>query len=472
MGIHSCTIPHIPICLVSSGIPWERYVHTPRKIFFFETCVQHMLFLLAVSGTNMAYDMLSWNQSDIGRYLPLIQQKKVQTGKSSYPQRIEEYRGLPFRPEAWGIINMTGQNEGVAYGDSLWKSSPFLTFDSALSRPILTEYSGKDVTIKGIDSLYFTISNSSIAPCNWTAYNEWTDETGFNPFVYQSVMGSLSSEEYNTFLSNNSDFSMYLSNSALGQNFSVGFGTYDATRDRCMVPDLHEAVWDVSNTFACPSFYSLPRFWRASEFMTSTTGTIHGWNATEEEHSYGLAVEPLTGISVGGHKTYQLNHRVSRTSIMYPDLWVANGSSINTGYTSDFVSIPIFWIKMTWEPKTADAYLLRAMKTMMSYLYTILVIIWPAMGFTTAISTLLLLLFGKDARIRAREIGQYQNPRAKPLIFRSNSKRRSSTVSVHVTARPADGSSRVMEAVRDAIDLEDVSDEEDFISSAHILHPN
>eukprot|EP00889_Picochlorum_renovo_P006742 jgi/Picre1/33772/NNA_001251.t1 len=103
----------------------------------------------SLSGTNMTYNMLSWNQSDIGRYLPLIQQKKIQTGKSSYPQRIKEYRGLPFRPEAWGIINMTGQNEGVAFGDSIWKSSPFLTFDSALSRPILTEYSGKDVIVKG-----------------------------------------------------------------------------------------------------------------------------------------------------------------------------------------------------------------------------------------------------------------------------------------------------------------------------------
>jgi hypothetical protein len=459
-----------PASYLSKGMCSKLYIHNLNE---WKLWTSFSLYMTAETGTNLTFNDLSWRQTDIGRFMPLIQQKKLFTGKRrlTSSQDIQEYRGLPFRNETWGILNMTGQNEGIQLGSSAWQSSEFVTFDSALSRPILTTYSGKDIKVKNVDSMLFTMANSSVMACNWTAYQEWAEDSGFNPFTYLSTMGNLSASEYYEYMRNDSMLSEYLQSSYLGQNFSVPFGKVDTARDRCMVPDQADAVWDVSRTFACPSFYTLPRYLKAGDFIKLTTGTLE-WNATEEEHSYGLAVEPMTGISVKGHKTYQLNHLVSRTQVMYPSIWVLNGSSVEIGYPQDFVTVPVFWVRMSWEPKTADAYLLRAMKTMISYMYTILVIFWPSIGFATAISSLLVLLMGKEGKERAKLIKVYQKSRAKPVVFRSGkfcaSPTPGSAFAIHVDAGGlADqNQTSIIQAVSEAVGIEDASDEEEFVSSA------
>ena len=440
--------------------PWE---FTPSLALTFPSKSHPTDYFGQLVGRNLTFGDLSWNSSDIGRFMPLIQQKKMQTGKNQnhMPQSIQQYRGVGFRNESWGIINMTGQNEGILLGDSAWQSSLFVTFDSALSRPISTEYSGNDIKVKKIDSMLFVMSNASKSACNWTAYQEWADDAGFDPALYRAVMGNISASSYGIFMSNDTYLSEYLENSSLGQNFSTAFGRLDIARDRCMVPDQAEAIWDVSSTFACPTVYTLPRFMDTSQFVRSTTGNME-WNASIEEHAYGLAVEPMTGISVKGHKTYQLNHLVSRTSVMYPSLWVLDNSSIHTGYEYDFVTVPVFWVRMSWEPKDSDAYLLRAMRTLISYMYTILVIAWPSIGFVTFASCMASLCFGKDAKERAKEIKVVQESRADPLIFRTG-KPSPQSISIHVSANDV-----ILQSVSEAVGIEDASDEEDFISTARL----
>ena len=440
-----------------------------------ERWISSELYVAAETETNLTFNDLSWRQTDIGRFMPLIQQKKMFTGKRRFTlsQDIQEYRGLPFRNETWGILNMTGQNEGIQLGSSAGQSSEFVTFDSALSRPILTMYYGKDIKVKNVDSMLFTMANASMVACNWTAYQEWAEDSGFNPFTYLSAMGNLSASEYYEYMRNDSLLSEYLQSSYLGQSFSAPFGNVDTARDRCMVPDQAAAVWDVSRTFACPSFYTLPKYFKAGDFIKSTTGRLE-WNATEEEHSYGLAVEPMTGISVKGHKTYQLNHLVSRTQVMYPSIWVANGSSVEIGYPQDFVTVPVFWVRMSWEPKTADAYLLRAMKTMISYMYTILVIFWPSVGFATSISSVLVLLMGKEGKERRKLIKVYQKSRAKPVVFRSRKfsapPAPGSGFAIHVDAGASveQNQNSIILAVSEAVGIEDASDEEEFVLSASL----
>lgn len=209
--------------------------------------------------------------------------------------------------------------------------------------------------------------------------------------------------------------------------------------------------------------FTLPRFLRASNDTVNGTG-VQSWNATEKEHIYALAVEPMTGISVKGHKTYQLNHVLSKTSVMYPDLWTVQTdvSSPNT------ITVPIYWVRMSWEPTDADAYLLRAMRTLISYMYTILVIISPSIGSTLAISCILLLLLGKDAVERKKGVAKRQENRGKALVFRSLTPRK---IHVHASEFANDDLDRsvILRSVSEAVGVEDASDEEEFISSAHIL---
>ena len=392
--------------------PWE---YTPSLALTFASAAEPLEYFGLES-----YGQLSWNRSEVGRFLPLIQQKRMQTGKAAhhFPHAIDAYRGLGFRNESWGILNMTGQNEGISVGVMAQRSTPFLTFDSALSRAVLTEYSGHDIQVKKIDSMLFTISNSSLAACNWTAYEDWADRANFDYASYRSAINGLSEAEFWTYMSNDTLL-------ADTYNLSAYFSDIDVSRDRCMVPDQLQAAWDVSGTFACPSIYSLPRFLGADAWSRSTG--VPYWNASLASHAYGLAVEPLTGISVKGHKTYQLNHVVSRTPIVYPNVWVVNGSdsSENSGMSAgNSITVPIYWVRMSWEPTDADAYLLRAMKTLITYMYTILVIFWPSIGSVFAISSILLLLLGKEAQERKKALAALSTYRGKDLVFRSCSKAR------------------------------------------------
>lgn len=476
--------------------PWE---YTPSLALTFSSATEPLEYF----GLD-SFSQLSWNRSEVGRFLPLIQHKQVRTGKAAkdLPHAIEAYRGLSFRNETWGILNMTGQNEGISAGPMAERSTPFVTFDSALSRPILAEYSGHDVQVKKIDSMLFTMSNASMHACNWTAYEEWADVTGFDYASYRAAINGLS----------DADFWAYMGNETLlaeHYNLSAYFGgDVDVSRDRCMVPDERQAAWDVSGAFACPSIYSLPRFLGADAWSRSTG--IASWNASISNHAYGLAVEPMTGISVKGHKTYQLNHVVSRTPYMYPDVWVVSGGDRTNGSNliagADSITVPIYWVRMSWEPTDADAYLLRAMRTLVTYMYTILVIFWPSMGSVFAVASILLLLLGKESSVRKKALAELGAYHGKDLIFRSGRKtRRRIHVQATAVASAAVGdvsfvtvdgtdhnaantgvqsSPRVSDVepaanfnastsryIQQAVGLGDASDEEEFVRSAHLVVP-
>ena len=478
--------------------PWE---YTPSLALTFSSATEPLEYF----GLD-SYDQLSWNRSEIGRFLPLVQHKRVRTGKAAgeLSHALEAYRGLRFRNESWGILNMTGQNEGISAGPLAERSTPFVTFDSALSRAILAEYSGHDVQVKKIDSMLFTMANASMIPCNWTAYEEWVDVTSFDYASYRAAINGLSDAEFWAYMGNDTLLSERY-------NLSAYFGgDVDVSRDRCMVPDERQAAWDVSGTFACPSIYTLPRFLGADEWSSSTG--ITSWNASIAKHAYGLAVEPMTGISVKGHRTYQLNHVVSRTPYMYPDVWVVNTGNGTTGLAgADSITVPIYWVRMSWEPTDADAYLLRAMGTLITYMYTILVIFWPSMGSVFAVASILLLLLGKESRERKKALAELGACRGKDLIFRSGSKTRR-RIHIQAIAGAAGAAKEVDEVVDDVVDdvveawdveeatagggdaavhtadhaadatmsryiqqavgLEDASDEEEFIKSAHLVVPS
>lgn len=491
--------------------PWE---YTPALALTFSSADEPLEYF----GLD-SFSQLSWNRSEIGRFLPLIQRKRVRTGKAAdeLPHAIDAYRGLRFRNESWGILNMTGQNEGISAGPMAERSTPFVTFDSALSRAVLAEYSGHDIQVKKIDSMLFIMSNASMNPCNWTAYEDWADVTGFDYASYRAAVNGLS----------DADFWAYMGNDTLladHYNLSAYFGDVDISRDRCMVPDEGEAAWDVSGAFACPSIYSLPRFLGADAWSSSTG--IASWNASTAKHAYGLAVEPMTGISVKGHKTYQLNHVVSRTPYMYPHVWVVNGSNWSNEINGiaglagdDSVTVPIFWVRMSWEPTDADAYLLRAMGTLITYMYTILVIFWPSLGSIFAVASILLLLLGKESNDRRKALTNLGAYRGKEIIFRTGSRLRrriqvqaiadafsagdevggvedaaldsgeisdgmdvsaghnSDNSSAQLSSRVSDvGTAADFNAItsryiQQAVGLEDASDEEEFIRSAHLVVP-
>lgn len=90
--------------------------------------------------------MLTWNSSDIGYFNPLIQQKRIFTGKgqADAPQEILQYRGIPFESKQYGILNMTGINEAVAFGMNVDTTAERITFDSVLARAVSSQYTGKN----------------------------------------------------------------------------------------------------------------------------------------------------------------------------------------------------------------------------------------------------------------------------------------------------------------------------------------
>jgi hypothetical protein len=100
----------------------------------------------AVTGQAYNFSMLTWNSSDIGYFNPLIQQKRMFTGKGQLdvPQKILQYRGIPFESKQYGILNMTGINEAVAFGMNVDTSVEHVTFDSVLARAVSSQYTGKN----------------------------------------------------------------------------------------------------------------------------------------------------------------------------------------------------------------------------------------------------------------------------------------------------------------------------------------
>ena len=61
-------------------------------------------------------------------------------GEGSIPHGILQYRGLPFSNRTYGILNVTGSDEGVAFSQE--ESTLQLTWDSVLSRAVMAQYTG------------------------------------------------------------------------------------------------------------------------------------------------------------------------------------------------------------------------------------------------------------------------------------------------------------------------------------------
>jgi hypothetical protein len=110
--------------------------------------------------------MLSYNFSQIGYFNPLIQQKRMQTGKAqgTRPMDMLQYKGLPFTNKTWGILNVTGVAEGSAFGIHVDPGKLQIEWDSALSRPLSLVYTGEFV--------YFE------APLENTYENEYLERMG------------------------------------------------------------------------------------------------------------------------------------------------------------------------------------------------------------------------------------------------------------------------------------------------------
>lgn len=105
---------------------------------------QYLSLILLVTGFPYNYSMLSWNSSDIGHFTPLVQQKRMFTGKglNNTFQLMAQYRGLPFNNKTWGITNVTGIDEGVAFGIGFDVNEEKIAFDSALGRALAARYNG------------------------------------------------------------------------------------------------------------------------------------------------------------------------------------------------------------------------------------------------------------------------------------------------------------------------------------------
>ena len=56
----------------------------------------------------------------------------------------------------------------------------------------------------------------------------------------------------------------------------------------------------------------------------------------------------------------QTSYIVSRTDLLYPDLWVVDGLGASLGM-ADFVTVPIYWFNLHWEPNEKSAKTFRTM---------------------------------------------------------------------------------------------------------------
>lgn len=100
-------------------------------------------------------------------------------------------------------------------------------------------------------------------------------------------------------------------------------------------------------------------------------------------------------MNTQGHKTYQINHLVSRTTHLNPTLWVAPGTGAAVGLSNDFVTVPTMWVKMTWVPTDGIASIISTLLTAQDVLYYMLVVCFPVIGWLMLFPSLFLLKFGK-----------------------------------------------------------------------------
>lgn len=266
---------------------------------------------------------------------------------------------------------------------------------------------------QGVPMLVYNLTNDAVAPCNWTHYAAWATSTGFNVTSYHSAMASITPTSYWSLVRNDTALSQYFNSSPLASDLGRYFSNLDVLRDRCAVPESFQGMWDMSSMLACPTIYTFPRFLGAGDFVVNSTGaTTSAWSADPGQHGYSISIEPFTGFSLSGHKTYQVNHLVSKTPNLYPNLWVAPGSAAVAGTKNDFVTVPTFWVRMWWEPTPSAAALIHLLATLNQALYYCLVVCFPVVGWLLFGPALFFLRFGKQAKLRRSALVGIQRSRA------------------------------------------------------------
>ena len=266
--------------------PW---LFTPSLGLTFPTENYPLEYFQNATGNAYNHTMLSWNSSMIGNFHPLIQQKKMETGKAAgtFPQNALEYRGLSFFNKTWAIVNVTGVNEGVSYGSGLNVTQEQVVWDSVLSRPIGISQSGATDVLKKSTGIQFNMTNSTMEACDLIHYSAWASETSFEETAYAAAFASITEQQYWSYYNNESRFSEYLRDSPLGSSLDTFFGDIDLKRDRCASPDLFKGMWDMSTTLACPTIYTLPRFLNTDQFIVNSTGErlVDRLHANPTQHS-------------------------------------------------------------------------------------------------------------------------------------------------------------------------------------------
>jgi hypothetical protein len=254
-----------------------------------------------------------------------------------------------------------------------------------------------------------------------TYYGTWAGMTGFDPEHYLTAIENMPQSQYWYLMENNTALAEYFESSALGSTLAPYYDTEDVYRDRCANPEAFQGMWDMSKMLACPTIYTFPHFLDSGEVVVESTGSnLSTWAPDALQHGYSLAVEPFTGFAVQGHKTYQVNHLVSATPNLYPNLWVAPGTAAATGMASDFVTVPVFWVRMWWQPSDSAALLIRIIIAAEGVLYYLLVLTFPIIGWVMLGSALFILKFGKDGKTRAKALPGIQKSKARKKFVTSH----------------------------------------------------
>lgn len=262
------------------------------------------------------------------------------------------------------------------------------------------------------------MTNESTAACNMTYYGTWAGTTGFDPDNYLTAIENIPASQYWELMRNDTALSEYFEDSALGSTLAPYFENMDVYRERCANPEAFQGMWDMSKLLACPTIYTFPHFLGSGEVLIESTGSnLSTWAPDALQHGYSFGVEPLTGFAIQGHKTYQVNHLVSATPNLYPNLWVAPGTAAATGLASDFVTVPVFWAKMWWQPTDSAALLLRGIIIAEDILYYVLVLSFPIAGWAMLGSALFILKFGKDGKMRVKALKIIQKSKARKAFI-------------------------------------------------------
>ncbi|KAL4418953.1 hypothetical protein ABPG77_001775 [Micractinium sp. CCAP 211/92] len=383
-----------------------------------------------VTGQNVSYGMLSYKDTDIGTYHPLILQKRLVTGaaKGDFPQGILQYNGIPFSMKPRGILNITGANEGIVQGSNFKPTKKPFQFETVLARPIRTIFTGNNVETKKVKTYQYTLNPESYQACEPAFFDGWKNATGFDETVFRGVVDDLrhikgtTPAEYWRLMGDDAALTQWLSSTELGplSRYFAQDPTTIARLARCANSDDISWAWDLSDTWACPTLVTLPRFYMADEEVVATTGNT--WEGDFRSHGWYFSVEPFTGMTVLGHKPYQTNMVVARTDMAYPDLWVAPGSK-NTalgqhyGMQEDFVTVPLVSVMVYWEPTTKSSLALRGINYTRSVLYWLFMLGIPVTAGIFLFPAIFYLRFSKASKLRRQETAELHKSRApKPSV--------------------------------------------------------